>query len=162
MVQLPESPPALQIPRMASRAAVKNSSAIAVSRASGKSAVQLPVNSCFCPSIVARQVPLHPVENFCADHVPRKTVLSRPSPKIQLPDALSAEEAGSTVQLPSKVRPVVLRALQLERCDCSLKACFSWPPGETSIARTQPTKPWDVLTIYHVSCPTASARGVSS
>src|SRR5215471_6763184 len=149
MVQLPESLPALQMPRMASRAAVKNSSTIDVSRASGKSAVQLPVNSCFCPSIVAR-------------HVPRKTVLSRPSPKVQVPDALSVEEAGSTVQLPSKVRPVVLRALQLERCDCSLKACFSWPPGETSIARTQPTKPWDVLTIYHVSCPTASARGVSS
>src|SRR5215510_9163593 len=127
MVQLPESLPALQMPRMASRAAVKNSSTIEVSRAWGKSAVQLPVNSCFCPSIVARQVPLHPVENFCADHVPRKTVLSRPSPKVQVPDALSVEEAGST--------------LQLERCDCSLKACFSWSPGETSIARTQPTKP---------------------
>src|SRR5262245_11388543 len=141
MAQLPESLSALQMPRMASRAMVENNSPIEVCRAWGKSAVQLPVNSCFCPSTVARQVPFHPVENFCADHVPRKRVLSRPSPKVQVPDALSAEEADSTVQLPSKVCPDVLRALQLERCDCSLKACFSGSPGDTSIARTQPTKP---------------------
>src|SRR5207344_1635310 len=103
---------AIQIPRMAPRAAVKNSSIIEVSRAWGKSAVQLPVNSRFWPSTVARQVPLQPVENFCADHVPRKTVLSRPSPNVHVPDALSGEEAGSTVQPPSKMRPVTVRALQ--------------------------------------------------
>ena len=157
MAQLPESLSALQMPRMASRAMVENNSPIEVSRAWGKSAVQLPVNSCFCPSTVARQVPLHPVENFCADHVPRKTVLSRPSPRSR---CLTLCPLKKRV-LPSnclQVRPVVVRALQLERCDCSLKACFSGSPAETSIARTQPTKPWDVLTMYYVCCPTASAR----
>jgi hypothetical protein len=159
--QLPESPSALQMPRMASRAAVANSSPMEVSRAWGKSAVQLPVNSRFWLSRVARQVPLHPVENFCADHVPRKTIISKPSPSVQVPDALSTEEAGSTVQLPSKVRPAVVRTLQVERCDSSLKVALSCAPPDVSAARTQPIKPRAVLTMYQVCWPTASARGIS-
>lgn len=147
---------------MASRAAVANSSPMEVSCAWGKSAVQLPVNSRFWPSRLARQVPLHPVENFCADHVPRKTILSLPSPSVQVPDALSAEEAASTVQLPSKVRPAAVRALQVERCGCSLKASLSCVAPNVSAARTQPTKPRAVLTMYQVCWPIASARGISA
>src|SRR5262249_59969980 len=107
-----------------------------------KPAVRLPVSSVFCPSTDARRVPPQPVENFCAVHMPRAANLTMGSRSVQEPDALSGAAPESTVQVPSKVRPLLSMALQVEpKTFCSLNVSFTLSLTATSAARTQPDSP---------------------
>ena len=63
--------------------------------------------------MTARQLPVHRVEDFDADHAPLATDLPRASTTAHVPVTVPAVESGSAVHAPTNVRPVLVLALQV-------------------------------------------------
>src|SRR6516225_4924566 len=158
MDQLPDSLPPVHRPLSVCFAAAANNSEKRAFRTCGKSADQLPEYSVSRLSAVACHTPFQPVEYLSALQVPRIAVTPFAPLNVQPPEALSLVEFGATVQVPAKMRPSDVRALQVEEPgSLSRKDSLASLLITTSIARTQPIKPCLVRTIYQTWLPTDSA-----
>src|SRR5262245_18341963 len=108
----PDCLPARQLPLTATCIALSKRSAKVALALRSVLALQVPEYSVLPPDTAARHVPLHPSGDFAADHPPRATVAPLAPTSVHVPVAAPAG-SETTVQVPAKVSPVLLRALHV-------------------------------------------------
>jgi hypothetical protein len=135
----PDCAPARHCPVTAPRVAISKRRPNGASGGRSRPALHEPEYSAVLPERAARQAPVHPADDFAADHVPRAAILRFASVSVHVPVTAPVLASIAAVHVPCSVRPDALRALQVfgprpSRADAS--CCGAAPVASSAAATT--------------------------